>query len=139
MGVTLYHCKFCNECLHQDYFANCDCCQDNIYHSGYNMVCDQCIKLKRFEKNYVTLTGFEYLGNPLICDKCIKNEDMIDFDEILNCDYFKKHPKCTNDKISYDQLLEIIKLHKNRYFNANNEKYKETLRKLINILEEIIV
>jgi len=139
MGVTFYHCKFCNECLPSNCFVNCDCCQERFYVDDENMVCDLCIKAKRFERNHVTITHFKELVVTLMCDDCIKNEELCDFDEILNDKYFKEHPEHINHRLKYDKLIEIIRLHKNKHYNANNEKYKETLRKIIKSLEEIIV
>jgi hypothetical protein len=139
MGVTLYYCKFCKECLHSDDFVSCDCCQENLYVDDYNMVCDHCINLKRFERNHVTITHFKDLVVTLMCDKCITNEELCDFDEILNDKYFKEHPEYINHRLKYDKLVQIIRLHKNKFFNANNEKYKDAISKIINLLKEINV
>lgn len=86
MGVDMYYCEGCKECLHSDCFRQCGCCFDRLEYCD-NCDGDDCIVKKKdinlekykedagnddLEFDTITLNGKKVKDVIVLCDDCQK-------------------------------------------------------------------
>ena len=126
MGVDLYYCDACKECIHSDNFRSCIICSNN---------CDDCNNCDSH-----LLVEFSKKGNEYVCESCVidykninfesKYKDINDFilKKGISKDEFIVVVQKTYDE-EYTPEIRIVKL-KNEI--KNHEESIKELKKEIN-------
>ena len=100
MSPSDRYCKFCEECVYEEYFIFCHECSNTLEDFGVDFVCDECVlKEEDFIKNIFDIHD----KKRFICDRCI--------------DTVEENAEDYDDK----ELLLMMRERKEKYMN---DKYK---------------
>jgi hypothetical protein len=119
MGVDLYYCKECRECVHSDDFRSCLVC----FETGD--ICDMC-------DDYLLL-DFPNIKKQYICEHCIIDYKNIDFESEYIKDFID------SKKTNKDEILSVLKAKYDDEYSPDNMiiKLQEQVQDYKNKIKEL--